>query len=782
MDAASVETSTPVVWVGDFDATQKPFDADQLLRQVGMMLATGGPSAYDWACGVIDAELESRLNQGHEKAQAAFRPLMGRRNPLEMEILASQVLLTRLPDGRSLRDIRRPIHGNTVDYYGITFELSGLPEGSYFVSELELGILAVVKGATGRVDNVAIVHPDRINYQDSRVTHARATLVDPRDLDAAILGGRRIPGFAEDADAFFAGFHDFFDEQPWYEKKSGIPGLVDLVPTQSELNFNVYSFEEKYYLWKMLSSCRDDELDAISAFLSFVDQAGPAGKQMIAALDGDEKLVIAAGERLIGLNALYYEGGEAVQQQIEQARKTFNALAYCIADSERFAVERAWAMLPDRERGRYQEKVNFLLPLFHAMAREAIESFAKDRPPGELAEVLEYHRAGFEALQEMVGYVFAAYHPQVKAPEATFFPKELDAIRAGSRLAPEAAITHDMLIRHAYAKGMYVQRNVSIKDRQAWLKAFYERVIAMGVYEADVAKEYKDVSGLEEMRLANALVTLGERDLIPPKANVLSVGCGNGTVETKVIELLEKSHPDGILGHITGLDPVFQGKGTIWAEKFTGKVSIDFLHTALEDALTRLPDLEGSFDLIVLNGSPLNNMDLLVMQKEYFKALNRLLKPGGIVMIETGLAEPAREVNERWQAIEAYARLAPSKPLGTIGIKPIYRSEGDRPEDPGAFLYLTTTFEAIEKMSGLKMLSPRSIEELIHAGDDPRGLIQKSINQPNAFLQPVYVTNPDGQWGGETLLSFRGAIFLQREGEPVVDDPFLSPLEAVVKG
>lgn len=796
---------TPIVFIGSFDALGDsgkksdgeevipPLNAEDLLLRVGEILANGEDLfGHEMAYGIICDELEPRIDWGPVAAQAALRPLMGFRRSLEDEAIASQILLTRLPDGRSLRDVRRPITGKTVDYYGITFELSGHAVGKYSVSELELGVLALVNEGegdqNGRIEKVAIAPPDNINYQDPRIIRERATLVEPKDLDAAILGGRRIPGFAEDAEAFFADFHDFFDERPWTEKPSGRMGLVDFIRDyeygkMQATNMNFYNVEAKYLLWKLFSPYQDiphdPQLHAIRTAMSFFDVGNPIAQHVVTALGGDRALIISVGNRLGELNRMYTQAFGQEQDVIGKTGRLFGGLIQEIANAETFIVEGAWAMLPDEERGRYQERVNLILPLIHGMAREAMESFAQDRSPEELEKVLTYHLAGLKALQDMIKYVFATYHPQEEAPDAAFSLTELDDIRAGSRLAPKAGITHDILVRHAYAKGMYAQRNISIEERQAWLQAFYERVIAMGVYEARVAKEYKDVSGLEEERYKNALISLRSMGLVPEKSRLLSVGCGDGAMEGRVYEALAKNHPEALPGSIIGLDAFMQGEKTFWRKKSVGQVSVDFLHTSLEDVLAEHSEFEGSFDMISLIGSPLNNMDLLVMQRDYFVMLNRLLKPGGIVMFETGLAEPARNYNERWQAIQSFLKISPGKPFGTIGIKPIYQSESDKPEDPGAYLYLTSIFEAIEKISGLKLIRPSTMEDLVRAGDNLDELLRQTREVRDAFKQPVYIANPPEELTKEVLkklLNIRGAIFFQKVGEPVTDDPFLSPL------
>lgn len=798
---------TPLVFIGFFDAQGDsgkksegeevipPLNAQDLLFRVEVILANGEePFCHEMAYSIICDELEPRLNQGYPvTAKAAFRPLMGLRGP--DEAIASQILLTRLPDGRSLRDIRRPIRGNTLEYYGITFELPGLTEGKYSVSELELGILAVVNEADGerkgRIEKIALVHPDRINYQDPHITRAQAVLVDPKNLDAAILGGRRIPDFAQDAEAFFTDFHDFFDERAWWEKESGTMGLVDLIRDyelgrMEVTNMNVYNLEAKYLLWKLFSPYQDKpsdpELHVLRTAMSIFDAGSLFSQHIVTALGGDRTLIASVGNRLDELDAMYKQAHGYEQNVIGETGRLFGGLIQEIAIAEVFMVEGAWAMLPDEERGRYQERVNLILPLIHGMAREAMESFTKDRPPKELEEVLTYHIAGLKALRDMIEYVFAAHHSQEEALEAMFSPEELDVIRIGHRLATHATITHDVLIRHSYAKGMYAQRNVSIQERQEWLRAFYERVIALGVYDAKVAKEYKDVTGLEEERYKNALLSFRSMGLLPEGARLLSVGCGDGAMEGRVYEVLAKDHPEALPGTIIGLDAFAQGEKTFWGRKSVGKASVDFFHTSLEDVFIEHPELEVSFDMISLIGSPLNNMDLLVMQRDYFAVLNRLLKHGGIVMIETGLAEPAREVNERWQAMRGFSRLAPDKPLGSIGIKSVYQSPEDKRGEVGAFLYLSSTLEALEQSSGLRMISPSSTEALIAAGDDPWELLRRSRENRNAFDQSVYVANPPDGWNGESPLNIRGALVFQKVGEPVSDDPFLAPLEAVAKG
>lgn len=720
--------------------------------------------------GMVDVYMGSCLGAGvylnddtyHQAVEQALQPLFYKRGGGSEELYAGRFLTYKGLEGfLNMRVIDRPLDSSAAfDYYGVRFALDGLPEGGeYSASELEIGVLGVHDHQdNNRIVKIVNIHPDRIQYQKaSKEIHVSA--IEPKELFRQILG-REVPGFEEDAEKFLSQYVPFYHEAPFAEGR--FTRFFDIYERfgLTHSNANALPLEAKYYLWKNLCEVSGyyDKTSA-SKIYSLLDTYGADVAWVVQALKGEKQMLDSLA------NALANK---------EHDRDTAD-LFHAIAQSERYIVEAAYtvtASAGDAKGEHIQDRINYLLPIARGMAREAIMNI-------DVAEGMQIFTFGFAQYEKMLN-LLCTYSDPHEVRNVPFDQEQRDRIGRLRGRFPDAPITGRMMTAAEFAQTLFNQRSTSKQERDAFLMRFYEHVITLGVYTPEKAKVFGD-SELEIIRDVNAKKTLWRDGIVPrelyPTMRRLSVGCGDGNrVERPSYEKLAKKLPDAMPAEVIGLDMFPQGKDALWHAGMIGKTRFSFIQSPLEAVLDTRPDLAGTISWIDIHGSALNNMDLLAVQYQYFATLNRLLRPGGILMMDLGAIEPAAAWNQRYHRTRKFLQLFPHSPPGAIGIIDEYKRPDDQPGDIGAYLYPYASIRQLAEDSGFALLGkpgqPGFESDLNGIYQNPQVLMEETKSMPDGFRQPLWVANAPHK--PEPDMNIRMTLFFQKK-EDAHANPFVEP-------
>ncbi len=421
--------------------------------------------------------------------------------------------------------------------------------------------------------------------------------------------------------------------------------------------------------------------------------------------------------------------------------------------------------------GLSRERQEYFLPTTNDLCREVVANLDQIESPEDFEQAVKYHNLAFEALANIISYLAMESKPKDHPLNLDFKINELDFLTSSYAKFPQTPATFNILMTHWLARTMYRQKNVSVEARNAWLNLFYDRVIAKDIYGKN-AEVYADVTGLEPERYANALLSLHKDGLLPDHPIALSCGCGSSLrVEKPAYDRLATENPLALPGELIGVDMFDQPDDPVWKAGEYLSTKTGFFQERIEDLLLRKPEFQGKFDLIVLIGSPLNNMDLITMQQIYFYVLSTCLKPGGILLLETGVMEPTAKHNDRLTRSAQFLELF-SKPPGSLPINPAYAASEDNPDTTGAFIYPLPVLVELSRQAGLALISPRAGPGLFNSLkttlQDPKQLIENTDKNRDPLTQPFYVANaPDPDTvTDETLLNVRGCFIFQKTRDP----------------
>lgn len=121
------------------------------------------------------------------------------------------------------------------------------------------------------------------------------------------------------------------------------------------------------------------------------------------------------------------------------------------------------------------------------------------------------------------------------------------------------------------------------------------------------------------------------RSLVPPDGDVLDVGCGTGS-------LLSRLRAEGSRGRLVGVDPGL-GMVTVAREKAP---DVEWVHGHL-----RRGGYDGEFDLVVMTGHAFQELRTDEEVAGALRAMRDAVRPGGRVAFET--RDPTAQAWEQWR-------------------------------------------------------------------------------------------------------------------------------------
>lgn len=680
----------------------------------------------------------------HERqgvVRAALKPLLSIRTGDIAEQIAGTILT--LPE---LRVQEAPIQDGVIHYFGNDFTLAASrtdvppPDHPATFSELELGVL-LLRNKAGKPVGVVCIHPDRVSFDMAQT----AAIHHPRDVFQTTLV-RDLPGFAADADRFFADFAAFFDDNPF--RLSPAASLRSWWKPDALPHTNAIPLEAKYYLWRLYYSSDQHERGAIAQFLRYCKEDAP---WVIQTLEGNKTSIVAAAENLIRLHQAIEPKGD-----VKPLSLAAGVLAE-IASLERFVVEAAAAVMPPSERqlrGNIQERINFLRRLTRPMTDEAVRSFAEAKTPADLDAGARFHGHGVLDAQEVVSSLQVLYRGD-EIQTVPLDPNALPQLLAESARYPHAKHTYLTRCARWLTNALINQTGIPVEERRDWLRRFYAFVTSreVDIYQGEKAQQlFSGETEAERERLTNTLIELQAMGNLPEGAKCLILGSGPATrVEGPALERVRKQLR---LGKIMALDMAVQPKSERWA-------GAAFVQGTFES----LPFAPESVDLVLLWGSPPNNMTILREQLHYQQEIARILKNGGVLLHETGSPIPVRAINERWRAMQAYSQLYPAAPLAR-GLRDDYRQPTDLPGEPGALIFEDPFLYLTAELSGMEILSPTrnpvALGKLIADVQDLGRFRQISTGNPGGVAAPFILAGVDD----DGLVNARAMYIAQRLGPP----------------
>lgn len=669
------------------------------------------------------------------------------------EQMARDTILTWQGDFGSLRYKDQPVEGNVLEYFGQKFHIQ-FEEGIPFprtehlsFSEIGIGVLAVYSQYEAYADTpsegrepIAIVdvRPGKFEYGEASDSTRDVQAQPIESLNTHFIG---LKATRTDVKEFLRNLDDVSEKIDYYHP--GVP------------NINWMPIESKLRLFTLLNNPTTAEA-AIQTFHMFSDS--PWVFQM--SEDHPEYINYFSGV----LGRLY----SRESPPLDSLEVINTVRLFCLL--EKFAFEASWWLTPAGERmqeGAIDARITLFAPIVRQMFGEYMQSIMNAKED-EVIDQSRIHALGadavFRMIERSVGIQTHTYTPE---PFTWHAFEDAERIRSTS---PDSSMTYQVVRSEVMAHALANQHDVSEAERQAWLANFYHHVIAqLGVYETNTAQVYKDVSGIEANRFRIGLPAIRERILADMPADsraevesgkrplrILSVGCGDmNNMEGPIYD--ELASPQFRL-EVTGVDPYPQGDTAYWRmHENTANRIIEVVTVPLEDFLKKYPKYEGSFDLVVMIGSPLNNMEIERVQLDYFDVVDRSLADWGRVMIETGDPALFEEVNKRTKWREDLFIRDPNNPPGAFANLPEYLQAGEPYGNVGGLLYFPEMLAMLGSDAGLVIESPRdpSTAALNRMIGSPVALLQATKENQNPLDQPFYVANPPGEWNGKDPLNIR---------------------------
>jgi hypothetical protein len=704
---------------------------------------------------VIGQYVESCLFVSKEKTQKVLAPLIRVQGVREREV--ADTFLTYRSAIVSMRIDHATTKEDRFTYYDKEIILNGLTELDQKLPltacEVEFGVLALYR-PDGTVVGVCNILPQ---IQNEMITdkQIQADVFDKKDL-MQHLYFRGVGSFEADAEQFFADLPTFFNEtmisaSPLYNtvfsKWYGAPGA------------NKFPTEIKYALWKSFATTAP----------GYTPQLDKAAKHIIS-IDGDSGPVVLAGLMSNKEDLIAGFGKELDEMSQKEIRNVFTHYGLL----ERYIVEEAILMTPPELRNigpERQQRIQMIQPVARSILLEACRSVSHATSPDDCVLRIDQHTRGVIALFSMIQNIYHKFQ-QADVPLQTFSSQEMDEIRISWTRYPEAEMTNLALMGEWMSKAMLNQKNIKEADRQAWLWSFYQHVVSLNIY-GEKAKIYTDVSGLEPVRIANAIRDLLKQHLLPPDYRYITVGCGDGKrVDEPMMKLLQEAHEAPT--EIVGIDMSPQADDMRWHD-------MKFLQEKIETVLDNHHEYRNYFHFLAFIGSPLNNMNLLNVQMLYMASAAGLLVDGGIMMMDTGSGTTAGELNVRAARMESFNRLFPHKPYGSTANLPEYVRPGDDPGEVGALLYPDPLLPFLAWAQGFELIgplgNPKQYQEMIQKYQDVVALQAGTKNNQNALQMPWYMANPDEYKPGEPV-NARIVYFFRKNSIPRTDHPIMQMLQA----
>ncbi len=194
-------------------------------------------------------------------------------------------------------------------------------------------------------------------------------------------------------------------------------------------------------------------------------------------------------------------------------------------------------------------------------------------------------------------------------------------------------------------------------------------------------------------------------------------------VEGPVIEKLKEDYEFEVLGVDMLADELEEGGIKIHPE-LEGRLKTGRLESLAQDL-----ESEGKFDVVVMWGSVRLNMNLLVEQMRYMRALGEVLNDGGVVLDEMGVPEVVWRENARYQRMKEEVGRAEIG-VGDIEVNPEYRGfEGDN--EVGARFFRLDVWSAMLQALGYRVNI--SSEDLARwaRGEEVDGVLVRKVGDGN---------------------------------------------------
>lgn len=345
-------------------------------------------------------------------------------------------------------------------------------------------------------------------------------------------------------------------------------------------------------------------------------------------------------------------------------------------------------------------------------------------------------------VEELMGEVLT----DQKRESLLFSGPDFFEIKKMSEQYPSVPTGRAVLAMELLVRGIYNQVQAGVTDRQAqeWVSELYSRFRALAKGESihdqkDLVHVYTD-QDKASIELENGIRLLIEKGLINKDASILIVGPGDGKVEQKAIS----SCFDGTLNSnikIVGVDP--EKAVNPWKR-------MELLQQKLEEYAGQN---EERFDLVISLGSGPHNDVSLHDWIAFNLAIQKVAKPGGVVMIESGVMDQmgAGGDNIRLQRALEFNKLNPSAFFGIFGIVPEHWRDGDSITDQAAIIFPSLIYELMAYLSDGKMVPELTNHHYSATGpNDVRGVWAWQTGQGEMLSVLEQVTRPYFVEAGQT--------------------------------
>lgn len=545
----------------------------------------------------------------------------------------------------------------------------------------------------------------------------RLKVIPVEEVDQKLLY-RKLPGWQENGERFLTELDEWWGDggKFWQEIKVELSRFdqetIFRFGTMETRHINALGFEQKYLLWQLMQDEKGVEL-----VKKMTERFGFYGLRVVQVFEGDREYLgklIEQFDRLKGLGI--------------DVERYMRGLPISLFEGDSFVVE--FGMMASRKPEKYQQAVDFLLPRWRGMAKEIVDGLEKVETVNEFGEFLAFAQ---EAGNAWMGFSYGL-RQVLDDREASNLPRLTpewwERMMNWIEEYPEQEEMLESLALFWAVDELYWGRHVDVESKREWLRRFYEHVVfEVGVYDESVAekayaddaeKEREILEGLLEKELKRIEQEKGE-DYRP---RVLFVGVGNGMrVEGPVIEKLKEDYEFEVLGVDMLADELEEGGIKIHPE-LEGRLKTGRLESLAQDL-----ESEGKFDVVVMWGSVRLNMNLLVEQMRYMRALGEVLNDGGVVLDEMGVPEVVWRENARYQRMKEEVGRAEIG-VGDIEVNPEYRGfEGDN--EVGARFFRLDVWLAMLQALGYRVNI--SSEDLARwaRGEEVDGMLIRKVGDGN---------------------------------------------------